>query len=283
MPNEIVSAWRKVGQRGAGAREEWTARFKSSAKGRELEAALDSANVETAIGALGVHAAKVAADKPNIATRAASGAAIDAMFAILPELLGGSADLTPSNNTLAKGAADLNADAPDGRYIRYGIREHAMGAAMNGLALHGGVIPYAGTFMTFSDYSRPAIRLAALMGIRVIHVLTHDSIGLGEDGPTHQPVEHLAALRAMPNLFVVSPSRRAGKRSSAGRSPCCVRKARALWRCRVKPRLRCGRMPRRTRARAAPTSCCLRKAAQRVWRSFPRARRSRSPSRRGKR
>jgi len=206
VPNEIVSAWRKVGQKGAGAREAWTARLKKAAKGKEFEAALDSANVEKAIGALAEHANKVAADKPAIATRAASGAAIDAMFAILPELLGGSADLTPSNNTLAKGAADLNAEAPDGRYMRYGIREHGMAAAMNGLALHGGVIPYGGTFMTFSDYSRPAIRLAALMGIRVIHVLTHDSIGLGEDGPTHQPVEHLAALRAMSNLCVFRPA-----------------------------------------------------------------------------
>jgi transketolase len=206
VPEDIRAAWLKVGQYGAGAREQWKARLKRAASAKEFEAALDSANVEKAIGALAQQASKVAAEKPAMATRAASGAAIDAMFAILPELLGGSADLTPSNNTLAKGATDLNADAPDGRYMRYGIREHAMAAAMNGLALHGGVIPYGGTFMTFSDYSRPAIRLAALMGIRVVHVLTHDSIGLGEDGPTHQPIEHLAALRAMPNLFVFRPA-----------------------------------------------------------------------------
>jgi len=122
-----------------------------------------------------------------------------------PDMVGGSADLTGSNNTLVKGMAIL--DAPDygGTYVNYGIREHAMGAAMNGMALHGGVIPYGGTFLVFTDYSRPAIRLAALMGIRVIHVGTHDSIGVGEDGPTHQPVEHLAALRAIPNLNVFRP------------------------------------------------------------------------------
>jgi transketolase len=206
VPDDIYAAWRKVGRYGAGAREEWKARLQSALKRKEFEAALDSANVEAAVAALGKHAGKVAAEKPAVATRAASGAAIDAMFVILPELLGGSADLTPSNNTLAKGAVDLTPDAPDGRYVRYGIREHGMAAAMNGMSLHGGVIPYGGTFMTFSDYSRPAIRLAALMGIRVIHVLTHDSIGLGEDGPTHQPVEHLAALRAMPNLCVFRPA-----------------------------------------------------------------------------
>jgi transketolase len=121
-------------------------------------------------------------------------------------LLGGSADLTGSNNTLAKGASDFTPENRSGRYVRYGIREHGMAAAMNGMALHGGIIPYGGTFLTFSDYSRPAIRLAALMGARVIHVMTHDSIGLGEDGPTHQPVEHLAALRAIPNLFVFRPA-----------------------------------------------------------------------------
>jgi transketolase len=129
------------------------------------------------------------------------------MFAATPELFGGSADLTGSNNTRPKaGADDFTPENRTGRYLRYGIREHAMAGAMNGMALHGGIIPYGGTFLTFSDYSRPAIRLAALMGIRVIHVMTHDSIGLGEDGPTHQPVEHLAALRTIPNLFVFRPA-----------------------------------------------------------------------------
>jgi transketolase len=127
------------------------------------------------------------------------------MTAALPELLGGSADLTGSNNTKPKGMAVLSAADPGGRFIHYGVREHAMACAMNGMALHGGIIPYSGTFLAFSDYCRPAIRLAALMGQRVIFVMTHDSIGLGEDGPTHQPVEHLAALRAIPNLLVLRP------------------------------------------------------------------------------
>ena len=124
----------------------------------------------------------------------------------LPNLLGGSADLTHSNLTLAKTQVPVRPETLDGSYIHYGIREHGMAAAMNGIALHGGFIPYGGTFLTFADYSRPAIRLAALMGIRVIHVMTHDSIGLGEDGPTHQPAEHLAALRAIPNLLVFRPA-----------------------------------------------------------------------------
>ena len=130
---------------------------------------------------------------------------IDVIAEALPNLLGGSADLTHSNLTRAKTQQPVRPDAFDGSYIHYGVREHAMAAAMNGIALHGGFIPYGGTFLTFADYSRPAIRLAALMGIRVIHVMTHDSIGLGEDGPTHQPVEHLASLRAIPNLLVFRP------------------------------------------------------------------------------
>ena len=145
-------------------------------------------------------------DRPANATRVHSGAALSALIPAFPEMVGGSADLTGSNNTFVKGMVVL--DAPDyaGRYVNYGVREHGMAAAMNGMALHGGVVPYAGTFLVFSDYCRPAIRLAALMGARVIHVMTHDSIGLGEDGPTHQPVEHLAALRAIPNLKVFRPA-----------------------------------------------------------------------------
>ncbi|WP_395645259.1 transketolase [Terricaulis sp.] len=206
VPDNIRAAWKKIGQRGAGVREQWASRFKAHAKRKEFAAAINGENVEAAVAQLALHAAKVAGEKPNVATRAASGAAIEAMFEALPELLGGSADLTPSNNTLAKGAIDITPENPGGRYLRYGIREFGMAAAMNGMALHGGVIPYGGTFMTFSDYSRPAIRLAALMGVRAIHVLTHDSIGLGEDGPTHQPVEHLPALRAIPNLCVFRPA-----------------------------------------------------------------------------
>jgi transketolase len=148
---------------------------------------------------------KLAAAPKEIATRAASETALEALAAAVPEMVGGSADLTGSNNTKPKGMTVLSAADFSGRFIHYGVREHGMAAAMNGMALHGGVIPYSGTFLVFSDYCRPAIRLAALAGLRVIHVMTHDSIGLGEDGPTHQPVEHLAALRAMPNLYVLRP------------------------------------------------------------------------------
>jgi transketolase len=147
----------------------------------------------------------LAASPQNIATRAASENALGAITPAVPEMIGGSADLTGSNNTRAKGMTALSADNYAGRFIHYGIREHGMASAMNGMALHRGVIPYSGTFLVFSDYCRPAIRLAALMGERVIHVMTHDSIGLGEDGPTHQPIEHLASLRAMPNLLVFRP------------------------------------------------------------------------------
>src|SRR5205807_5288991 len=142
----------------------------------------------------------------EIATRVASEQALEVLVPALPELIGGSADLTGSNNTKTKGMAVLSAANYGGRFIHYGVREHGMAATMNGMALHGGIIPYSGTFLVFSDYARPAIRLAALMGQRVIHVMTHDSIGLGEDGPTHEPIEHLAALRAMPNLLVFRPA-----------------------------------------------------------------------------
>ena len=148
---------------------------------------------------------RFAAERPNIATRQASQRVIDAIAQALPNLLGGSADLTHSNLTRARSQQPVQPGAFGGSYIHYGVREHAMAAAMNGIALHGGFIPYGGTFLSFADYSRPAIRLAALMGVRVIHVMTHDSIGLGEDGPTHQPVEHLASLRAIPNLLVFRP------------------------------------------------------------------------------
>ncbi len=148
---------------------------------------------------------KVAATPKEVATRAASETALEALTAAVPEMIGGSADLTGSNNTKPKGMTVLSAADYSGRFIHYGVREHGMAAAMNGMALHGGIIPYSGTFLVFSDYCRPAIRLAALAGERVIYVMTHDSIGLGEDGPTHQPVEHLAALRAIPNLYVFRP------------------------------------------------------------------------------
>jgi transketolase len=148
---------------------------------------------------------KLSAAPKEIATRAASELALEALTVALPEMVGGSADLSGSNNTRTKAMKVLSAADFSGRFIHYGVREHGMAAAMNGMALHGGIIPYSGTFLVFSDYCRPAIRLAALMGQRVIYVMTHDSIGLGEDGPTHQPVEHLAALRAIPNLKVFRP------------------------------------------------------------------------------
>jgi len=205
MPESIAEAWARIGKRGATVRKRWGARLFNSPLKAEFERAMAGELPAEAFARLDAHIAKLVEAPPALATRAASGAALEALVPANPDLVGGSADLTGSNNTLVKGMAIL--DAPDygGTYVNYGIREHAMGAAMNGMALHGGVIPYGGTFLVFTDYSRPAIRLAALMGIRVIHVGTHDSIGVGEDGPTHQPVEHLAALRAIPNLNVFRP------------------------------------------------------------------------------
>ncbi len=207
LPDDVAAAWKSVGRRGAKHRKAWTARAAASPHAVEFDrAVVKNALPADAFAALDAHIAKMAADKPNNATRVHSGAALEALAPTIVEMIGGSADLTGSNNTLVKGMAAF--DAPDyaGRYVHYGVREFGMAAAMNGMALHGGVIPYSGTFMVFSDYSRPAIRLGALMGVRVIHVMTHDSIGLGEDGPTHQPVEHLASLRAMPNLNVWRPA-----------------------------------------------------------------------------
>ena len=158
------------------------------------------------IDAMADYRKELADEKPKIATRASSGRALKIINQVVPETVGGSADLTGSNNTLTPDLGFVTSEDFSGRYIHYGVREHAMAAAMNGLALHGGTIPYGGTFLVFSDYARGAIRLSALMGCRAIYVLTHDSIGLGEDGPTHQPVEHLAALRAMPNLNVFRPA-----------------------------------------------------------------------------
>ncbi|MBM3486023.1 MAG: transketolase family protein, partial [Alphaproteobacteria bacterium] len=171
-----------------------------------FERAVSARLPESFAAEIAAYKARVAAAAPTVATRQASGETLDALVGVVPELLGGSADLTGSNNTRAKGQAPVKASSFAGGYIHYGVREHAMAAMMNGIALHRGLIPYGGTFLVFSDYLRPSLRLAALMGQRVIHVLTHDSIGLGEDGPTHQPVEHLAALRAIPNLLVFRPA-----------------------------------------------------------------------------
>ncbi|WP_404419658.1 transketolase [Brevundimonas vesicularis] len=206
MPQTIADAWKKVGRRGAKDRKKWEARLAASAQAADFTRAMKGDLPEAAFDALNAKIAELVETQPAQATRQSSGAALDELFAAIPELVGGSADLTGSNNTFVKGTPILDAPTYEGRYVNWGIREFGMAAAMNGLALHGGVIPYGGTFMVFSDYSRPAIRLGALMGVRAIHVLTHDSIGLGEDGPTHQPVEHLAALRAVPNLLVFRPA-----------------------------------------------------------------------------
>ncbi len=208
VPEPIRAAWRAAGARGAGPNRAWRERL------AKAEAAT-RANFERAVAgdlapgwteALAAFKRRLADEKPSWATRKASGETLDVLVKAIPELVGGSADLTGSVNTLAKGMEGLGRGAYGGRYIHYGVREHGMAAAMNGMALHGGIIPYGGTFLIFSDYLRPAARLSALMRQRVIYVLTHDSIGLGEDGPTHQPVEQLAALRAIPGLRVFRPA-----------------------------------------------------------------------------
>ena len=205
VPEDVLSAWREAGSRGAGAREAWEGRLAASADKAVFETAL-SGDVAPAIDALTEHAAAVAAAGKAVATRKASQNCLDVINVATPLTLGGSADLTGSNNTRTADLGVLNSETREGRYIHYGIREHGMGSVMNGLALHGGVVPYGGTFLVFSDYMRPAMRLAALMEQRLVYVLTHDSIGLGEDGPTHQPVEHVAALRAIPGLYVFRPA-----------------------------------------------------------------------------
>jgi transketolase len=208
VPADIRSAWRAAGARSKPERAAWEKRLaaiepvRRAEFERRMRGDLPKDPFEAAVHKLKEEL--VAAPK-TIATRTASELALNALLPAIPEMVGGSADLTGSNNTKTKGMTAFSAAQPAGRFIHYGIREHAMAAAMNGMALHHGIIPYSGTFLVFSDYCRPAIRLAALMGLRVIHVMTHDSIGLGEDGPTHQPVEHLAALRAIPNLHVFRP------------------------------------------------------------------------------
>jgi transketolase len=206
VPADLKARWEAAGRRGAGARRSWLRRLAKHPQRAEFERALAGRLPEGWHEPLAALRARLAEEKPKLATRVASQRALEALVPAVPELAGGAADLTGSVGTLAKGMAPIAAGSYAGRYIHWGVREHGMAAAMNGMALHGGLIPYGGTFLVFSDYMRPAIRLAALMRQRVIHVLTHDSIGLGEDGPTHQPVEHLASLRAMPNLFVFRPA-----------------------------------------------------------------------------
>jgi transketolase len=206
VPAATAAKWKSAGRRGRAPRKAWEARLAASPQGAAFTAAVKGELPAGAFDALQAEIARLVEARPAAATRDSTGAALETLTPAIPEMVGGSADLTGSNNTYVKDMVAF--DAPDyaGRYVHWGIREHGMAAAMNGMALHGGIIPYSGTFLVFSDYMRPSIRLAALMGIRVIHVLTHDSIGLGEDGPTHQPVEHLAALRAIPNLYVFRPA-----------------------------------------------------------------------------
>jgi len=209
VPDEVLNAWRAAGRRADDAYKAWDARHGTldDAARAAFDAAVTGKLPADLPAVVEAFKKKVSEEKPSWATRVASGNVLEVLVPAVPELIGGSADLTPSNNTKVKNTADVKgAGEFAGRYVRYGVREHGMATVMNGMALHGGVIPYGGTFMQFADYCRPAIRLAALMKTRSIFVMTHDSIGLGEDGPTHQPVEHLAALRAIPNLLVLRPA-----------------------------------------------------------------------------
>jgi transketolase len=208
VPADVLDAWRLVGLRATKARKEWEDRLNRADAEKRAEfnrrfAGELPGSFDTTIDAF---KQKVAANNPTVATRKASEDALEVINGLLPETFGGSADLTPSNNTKTSQMKAITPTDFSGRYMHWGIREHATAAAMNGIALHGGLIPYSGGFLIFSDYCRPSVRLAALMGIRVVHVWTHDSIGVGEDGPTHQPVEHFAALRAIPNLLLFRPA-----------------------------------------------------------------------------
>ncbi|MDR3529437.1 MAG: transketolase [Rhodopila sp.] len=205
-PDDLKDRWRAVGSRGAAARRGWLKRLARHNQRSEFERVLAGRlpdNWHESVAELKQH---IADNRLKLASRASSQKCLEALVPATPELIGGSADLTESNLTLVKGMASISAGNYGGRYIHYGIREHGMAAAANGMALHGGIIPYVGTFFVFSDYLRPALRMCAIMRQRVVYVLTHDSIGLGEDGPTHQPIEHLASLRAMPNLHVFRPA-----------------------------------------------------------------------------
>jgi transketolase len=205
VPEDILGAWRAVGQNNYQMFLDWNERLDAS-KWKDCHTKAHAGDYSGAIGPIIKELkADFAANKPKKATRQTSGMCLEKLVDKLWLLIGGSADLTGSNNTKVAASKVINKEDYEGNYVNYGVREHAMAAAMNGLAIHGGLLPYAGTFMQFADYSRPALRLGALMKQRVVHVMTHDSIGLGEDGPTHQPVEHLAALRAIPNLYTFRP------------------------------------------------------------------------------
>ncbi|MFM8860253.1 MAG: transketolase [Methylocystis sp.] len=206
IPDDILQSWRHAGQRGASTRQDWEKRLKTTKKGAEFKNFLNGEIYLDISGPLAELRKNFALDKPKIATRKSSEITLAVINEATEATIGGSADLTHSNFTITKDMGSVRPNNFTGRYIHYGVREFGMAAAMNGIALHGGFVPYGGTFLVFSDYARGAIRLSALMGLRVIYVLTHDSIGLGEDGPTHQPVEHLASLRALPNLYVFRPA-----------------------------------------------------------------------------
>jgi transketolase len=205
IPADILSEWRRAGSRHAAPRLDWEQRHAAHPQRDEFTRCMNGHLPASLAEAICAAKKKASETLPKVATRQSSGTVLETLVSTLPELVGGSADLTPSNNTKTKESKAVSKGHYDGRYLHFGVREHGMATAMNGLALHGGFIPYGGTFLTFTDYSRPAIRLAALMHTRVVHVMTHDSIGLGEDGPTHQPVEHLAALRTIPNTLVLRP------------------------------------------------------------------------------
>ncbi|SFZ83618.1 transketolase [Devosia enhydra] len=208
IPAAILESWRAAGTRSANARGAWEGRLAAADASlrSEFERRMEGKLPEGFAEAINEAKRKLVADKPKVATRKAGQMALEVINGLLPETIGGSADLTGSNLTNTSHTKPFTATDRLGRYMRYGIREHEMAAAMNGIALHGGFLPYGGTFLVFTDYARPSIRLSALMEQRVVYVMTHDSIGLGEDGPTHQPVEHLTALRAIPNLLVMRPA-----------------------------------------------------------------------------
>jgi transketolase len=208
VPAPILEGWRAAGRTGAPARAEWQEKLAALDAGarKSFEQMLSGDLPADTAAAINAHKSQLSADAPKWATRKSSQEALEVLTEHLPAMIGGSADLTGSNNTKTAATDPVSPGDFSGRYIYYGVREHAMAAVMNGIALHGGFIPYGGTFLTFTDYCRPAIRLSALMGLRVVYVMTHDSIGLGEDGPTHQAVEHIASLRAIPNLNVFRPA-----------------------------------------------------------------------------
>ena len=208
IPQEVLVEWRKIGSKGELIEKKWQEEINK--KNPKIKNDLEKNYINSDLGNLESliekEKTKYFDSKPSLATRQCSMAAIESISAILPQLIGGSADLSGSNNTKTNNSKIINFKNFDGNYIHYGVREHGMAAVMNGLALYGGLIPYGGTFLIFSDYCKPSIRLAALMGLKVIYIFSHDSIGLGEDGPTHQPIEQLTGLRAIPNLNVFRPA-----------------------------------------------------------------------------